>query len=416
MLEALNEDAENTDKSGAAPARRPAKPLRILMAHNRYLERGGEDSVTEAEIDLLRQNGCKVGLYERDNTEIDKQGLARTSLSSIWSRETYSSVRALLRQDKYDVVHVQNFFPLISPAIYDAAHAEGVPVVQTIHNFRLFCPGGNLLRDGQICEKCVGKAFAWPGVVHGCYRGSRSSTASVATTMAAHSLAGTWQNKVDRFIALSEFSRRKLVEGGLPESKLTVKPNFVLPDPGASQRARSFFLYVGRLSQEKGLNGLLDAWETAHIKVPLLIVGDGPDAEQLKARTQKNSGVEFLGHKPLNEVMELMGQAIALCFPSLCYENLPRTIIESFAVATPVIAYDHGAMSGLIEDGKTGFLANPGDARDFVMKSRSATGDRPSMARMGRSARRTFEDNYTGDANFRQLKDIYEGAIREYRR
>lgn len=391
-----------------------SRPLRVLMAHNRYLERGGEDGSFAAEVALLREHGCDVDVYERDNREIERRGTLRTGLGAIWSNDTYRDVRAMLKRGNFDAVHVQNFFPLISPAIYYAARAENVPVVQTIRNYRLLCPDANLLRDGRTCEECVGKFFAWPAIVHGCYHKSRAASASVATMLTAHRAAGTWRGMVDRYVALTEFSRAKLIEGGLPADKISVKPNFVLADPGPRHGEGGYFIYVGRLSREKGVATLIDAWERAAVDARLLIVGSGPEEEELRERCKAIGGVEFLGQKPVSDIYELVGNAIALCFPSLCYENFPRTILEAFAVATPVIAHRNGTIPEIISDGVTGELVEMGDAAAMAERLRNAAANPREMASMGKSARRVFEDRYTAEANFRQLMEIYRDASTEF--
>ena len=206
--------------------------MRVLMVHCRYQIRGGEDECYEAEQRLLREAGVEVDGYEDDNRRVERQGKLRTAVATVWSKSTYDAVRARLRAKRYDLVHVHNFFPLISPAVYHAAQAEGCAVIQTLHNYRTACPAGTFYRDGRVCEDCLGRKVPWPGVVHGCYRGSRAGTAAVAAMIAGHRLIGTWQNKVDLYIALNEFMRAKAIAGGLPAHKIVIKPNFVRPRPG----------------------------------------------------------------------------------------------------------------------------------------------------------------------------------------
>lgn len=383
------------------------------MAHNRYLERGGEDCVAESEISLLRVHGSEVDLFERDNSEIKRIGRLRTAARAVWSQEAYVALRAQLRDGAYDVLHVHNFFPLISPAVYHAARAENVPIVQTIHNYRLICPGGNLLRDGRVCESCVGRALAWPGVVHRCYRESRLSSGAVASMIAAHRLLGTWNHMVDYYIALTEFARSKLIEGGLRGERIVVKPNFLYPDPGPIEAGGENLLYVGRLSPEKGIDKLINAWRLAGTPVPLRIIGTGPLEELLKNRCRGEDRISFLGYCDPHRIYRELGRALALCFPSILYEGMPLVIIEAFAIGTPIIAAGHGAAAELVQEKKTGLFARPGDAEDLARQLRWACDNRSRMAEMGRLARCEFERKYTAEQNFQQLMDIYDCVRRK---
>ena len=206
----------------------------------------------------------------------------RLALKTVWSSESYHILRRRLRERPYDLIHVQNFFPLISPAIYYAAQAEGVRVVQSLRNYRLLCPNAALFRDGRLCEDCVGRSVPWPGVVHKCYRGSRGATASVAAMLAVHRQLRTWQRMVDVYVALTGFARDKLIEGGLPADKIMVKPNFVAGDPAPGDGAGGYALFVGRLSPEKGLGTVLEAWQRLRGALPLKIVGEGPLAASVE--------------------------------------------------------------------------------------------------------------------------------------
>jgi glycosyltransferase involved in cell wall biosynthesis len=250
--------------------------MRVLMVHCRYQIRGGEDECFEAEQRLLRAAGVEVEVYEDDNRRIDELGGLRTALDTVWSQRSYAAIRERLRQKPCDLVHVHNFFPLISPAVYHAAQAEGCAVVQTLHNYRLSCPSGIFYRDGQVCEDCLGKPVAWPAVVHGCYRGSRAGSAAIATMLAGHRLLGTFARQVDLYVALNEFMRRKAIAGGLAPERVVIKPNFVDPDPGIGDGEGGFALFVARLNPEKGVPQLLAAWQRLGARIPLKIVGDGP--------------------------------------------------------------------------------------------------------------------------------------------
>src|SRR5690606_36035315 len=235
--------------------------LTVLMVHNRYLQRGGEDVAFETDCRLLREAGDTVDVYEEDNRRVEALGKARSAARAVWSVETYRRIRDRLRRTRYDCVHVHNFFPLVSPAVYHAARAEGVAVIQTLHNFRLVCPKATLFRDGRVCEDCVGRRVPWPAILHSCYRGSRGATLAVSAMIVAHRMLRTWRSAVHAYIALTEFGRAKFVEAGLPADRIVVRPNCVHPDPGVGGHEGGFVLYVGRLSEEKGIRVLLDAWK-----------------------------------------------------------------------------------------------------------------------------------------------------------
>ena len=203
-------------------------PYPVLVVHNAYQQRGGEDAVVEAEIDLLRQNGHPVQVYRRSNDEISQMPAASAAIQTLWSRRTTHDIRNLIHQHRSAVVHVHNSFPLVSPSVYWAAAALNVPVVQTLHNYRLVCPQALLLRDGKPCEDCVGKV-PWRAVQHACYRGSQAQSAVVAAMLQTHRWLGTWQHKITRYIALNEFCRDQFIAGGLPRERIRIKPN--LADP-----------------------------------------------------------------------------------------------------------------------------------------------------------------------------------------
>ncbi len=385
--------------------------MRILSVHNRYLIGGGEDNSTAAEIALLEQHGHTVECYTEDNERVSELGMARTALRTIWSRETYRNIRRLLQKGRFDVVSIQNTFPLISPSVYYAAQAEGVPVVQTLRNYRLLCPNAYLFRAEKACESCVGKLFPWPGVQHACYRDSRAGSMVLATMLATHRLLGTYRAQVDVYVALTEFARRKFIEGGLPAEKIVVKPNFVAPDPGVGDGAGGFVLFVGRLSEEKGLRTLLEAWRSLTTPVPLKIAGEGPLLDLVERAVAENPSIEYLGRRSSAEVFELMGQARALVFPSQWYEGMPRTILEAYAKGTPVLATRLGAMETLVEHGQTGRHFVPGDVSDLVRQVEWMVSHPDDWAAMRHASRRAFEGEFTAEANYRRTIQIFERAI-----
>ena len=385
--------------------------MRILVVHNRYLIRGGEDESAAAEQEFLRQNGHEVDLYEEHNERVGELGKLRSALRTVWSTESYREMGARLRQGGYDLVHVHNFFPLISPSIYYAARAEGVPVVQSLRNYRLVCPNGVLFRDGRPCEDCLGRAVPWPGIVHACYRDSRAGTAAVAAMIGVHKHLKTWERMVSLYVAVTAFARDKLIEGGLPAAKIVVKPNFVEHALAPGTGAGGYALFVGRLSSEKGLATVLAAWQRLGRALPLKIVGDGPLADHVEASAAGEPAVEYLGRRPLPEVYELMRDARFLVFPSEWYEPFGRVAIEAFACGTPVIASAMGGMAELIDDGHTGYLFRPGDGDDLAGVVERVLDHPDELDRMRRNVRAEFEAKYTPERNYQQLMTIYRRAL-----
>lgn len=388
--------------------------MRVLMLHNRYLNSGGEDVAFASESELLRRHGCEVDLYEESNERIEQLGVLRTGVRSIWSPETYRRVRRLLRVKPYDVVHVHNFFPLISPSAYYAARAEGVPVVQTLHNYRLMCLPATFLRDGRVCEDCLGKSVALPGVWHRCYRNSTVASGAVAAMGTAHRLLGTWQKMVDVYIALTEFGRGKFIEGGLPGERIMVKPNFVDRDPGPGSPG-GYALFVGRLVVEKGINTLIDAWRKPGRRIGLKVVGDGPLRDAVETVASEIDGIECFGWQPHDRVMELIGGAKFVVVPSLLYEGQGLVAVESFARGTPVIASDIGSLAEVVRHGETGLLFRPGDPDDLADKVERMLDDDDARIRMRKGARAEFEARYTADRNYDRLMEIYAAATRRFR-
>ena len=386
--------------------------MRILTIHNHYLIRGGEDESFAAEDRLLREMGHQVDVYEEHNERIAQLGLWQTGLRAAWSQESYHLIREKLRASPHDILHVQNFFPLISPSVYYAAKAEGVAVVQSLRNYRLSCPDALFFRDGKVCESCLGKAVPWPGVVHRCYRGSFTASGATAIALTLHRAIGTWDKMVDVYITPTEFAREKFIQSGLAPGKIFVKPNFVHPDPGVGNGSGGYALFVGRLSKEKGLDTLLAAWNCLQHKIPLKIVGDGPLANHVTETTSRLSQVEWLSTKTLAEVYELMGQAMMLIVPSQWYETFGRVVAEAFTKGTPVIASNIGATAELVDPGRTGLHFKVGDAVDLAAKVEWALAHPKEWGQMRQQARAEFIEKYTAEENYRLLMKTYEFAMK----
>jgi glycosyltransferase involved in cell wall biosynthesis len=383
----------------------------VLLVHNHYQQPGGEDQVFAAEGELLEARGHRVLRYISHNDRVTEMSRPALAQVTVWNRVAYSEIRALIRRDRPQVAHFHNTFPLISPAAYYAARAEGVPVVQTLHNYRLLCSNALFFRKGGVCEDCLGKAIPWPGVAHSCYRASRSSSGAVVAMLTTHRTLGTWKGAVDTYITLTEFARQKFIQGGLPAEKIVVKPNFFHPDPRAGEGSGGYVLFVGRLSQEKGVDTLLAAWTRLRQKVPLKIVGDGPLAPKVAEAAKRLSKVEWLGRQPKDRVIALMKDAVALVFPSVWYEGFPMVIAEAYAVGLPVIASDLGSMSSLIDHGRTGLCFHPGDPDDLASQVECISMRPEELKRMRNEARVEFENEYTAERNYELLMEIYRTVV-----
>jgi glycosyltransferase involved in cell wall biosynthesis len=384
--------------------------MKILAVHNRYQLPGGEDQVFVDETALLEARDQRVLRYEVHNDQVKQLKRLALVKDTVWNSSAYRELGALIRRERPDVVHFHNTLPLISPAGYYAARAEGVPVIQTLHNYRLLCPVALLFRDGRVCEDCMGKSVPWPGVFHGCYRGSRAASGVIATMLSVHRAFRTWTEMVDLYIALTEFARNKFIEGGLPAEKIVVKPNFVAPDPGRGQGGGGYALFVGRLAPEKGTGTMLAAWEQLGTRIPLKIVGDGPLRDRVVGAARQ-SNVQWLGHRPVSDVHALLGKADMLVFPSEWYETFGRVAAEAFAAGTPVIAADIGAVAELVEHGRTGLKFRPGDPEDLVAQVEWALSHPVELLSMREEARAEFEAKYTAERNYRALMEIYEAAL-----
>jgi len=380
--------------------------MKILIAHNAYQHRGGEDAVVEAELALLRSYGHEVQMYRQHNDALNGMSPAKAAVTAVWSHDSACDVEALCNRFHPDVIHVHNTFPLISPSLYWTANTLRIPVVQTLHNFRLLCPQAIFLRDGKICEDCIGK-LPWRSVTRKCYRESAMQSAVITTMLATHRAIGTYRDRVTRYIALNRFARDKYIEGGLPADRFRLKPNFVASQAKPSWTGRRGGLYVGRLSSEKGLDVLVDAARRGGA-ARVQVIGGGP----MEPVARETFGDRYLGFRPLDEIMARMERAQFLVLPSICYENSPRTIVEAFSAGLPVIASRLGALADIVTDGVTGLLFHPGDAADLAAKIAWAEANPEQMIRMGQAARAEYEAEYTPERNYEMLMDIYDDAIK----
>lgn len=377
----------------------------FLSLHTFYQQAGGEDAVFRAEVALLQERGHEVLELTFDNRDLENLPPWRQAGLTLWNQEAYRRVREAIREHRPDLLHVHNTFPLASPAVIHAAKAEGVPVVMTLHNYRLLCVNALFFRQGQVCEACLGR-LPWRGALYGCYRESRAASAVVAGMITLHRAMGTW-GLVDRFIALTEFSRRKFLEAGFPPEKISVKPNFVYPDPGPEEGRGGYAIFVGRLSPEKGVVTLLEAWRRLGGRLPLKIVGDGPLIGEVSRVAQEMPGVEVLGHRVPEEIYALMGEASFLVFPSEWFETFGRVAIEAFAKGTPVLAANIGAVGEVTEHGRTGLHFRPGDPENLAAKVEWLLSHPAELSRMRKEARAEYEARYTAERNYEMLMAIY---------
>ena len=388
--------------------------MKVLLVHNHYQQPGGEDEVFRTEAELLEDNGHQVIRYTQHNDQIRTLSKIDVARKSVWNRRVERELRELGRNERPDIAHFHNTFPLISPAAYYAIRGESIPVVQTLHNYRLLCLNALLFRTGRPCEDCVGKTVPWPGILHACYRGSRFTTAAVATTHTIHRLLRTWNRQVDVFVALAPFARRKFLAGGIPRKKVLVKPNVLHPDPGVGDGSGGFAVFVGRLSEEKGVRTLLETWSDRDLQIPLHIIGDGPLAEQVSSAANSQPTITSFGQIASSEVLAHIRKARCLVLPSVCYENSPRVVAEAFAVGTPVISGRLGATGEMVEHGRTGLLFHTGNAVDLRDKLREIFRQSTAYEDMRLNARAEYEKLYSANANYKLLLNIYETAITNF--
>ena len=336
------------------------------------------------------------------------------AIGRAWSRPVHHELKDLIQRTRPDIAHFNNTFPLITPSAYAACHDSGIPVVQTLHNYRFICPGALLQRSGHPCEDCLGRN-ALPAIRHRCYRDSVAATAAIVWMLEFNRWRNSYHTLVDCYIALTPFAAGRLSAGGLPADRITIKPNFLPNAPKPGTGGGNYAVFTGRLSREKGVETLVHAWKNV-TGLSLKIVGDGPLRGQLvEAARHAPENIEFLGYCSQDRVLEIVRQAELQIIPSECYEGLPMVILEAFALGTPVVAARIGSLDALVEHGKTGVKFDAGDANDLATKVNALWQDKNSLSSMRRAARGTFEKKYTEGANYRSLIEIYNNAVKEYK-
>lgn len=391
--------------------------MKVLLVHNYYRQAGGERAAVQAQIKLLSSYGHGVIQYMRDSSEIDRYGLAQKAMffpRTVYCSQTRREIQALIKDEQPALVHVHNVFPLISPSVYSAINAMNVPVVQTVHNFRFLCPNALFYTHEHVCERCkygqTRHAVRWK-----CYRQSYSLSALYALTIGLHRRWDTFQ-RIDRWIALSSFSKQKLVESRVAkETNVSVLGNPLpdpMPSPGSFEKREPYFVYMGRLSPEKGVHVLLEAIsQTPDLK--LKVLGIGPQARHLKTLVEQKGlqHIEFMGYVSGETKWDTLRKAQALIIPSLCYENFPISALESLCAGTPVIASDLGSLPQLVQDGKSGLLFTPGDARALQRKLTWLTAHPETALVMGHYGRQLAETRYRSQVHYEQLVRIYDEVL-----
>lgn len=379
--------------------------MRILIMHSRYLSGAvsGENRVVEDEARLLREAGHSVALWMPTPEGTSGLSLLRTGMEAVWSRPAANEMERRISEHQPDVIHCHNLFPALSPAVLRIASRHEIPSVVTLHNYRLMCPPGTFLREGRVCEDCLGHA-TWRSVLHRCHRDSMAASAVMSTSLSTHWRMGTFAAPT-LYLAVSEFLRHKHIAGGIPSDRIVVKSNFSWPAPPRKGPGH-YFLFVGRLAPEKGVATLLDAWH--HVPAPLLVIGDGPELDMLRAKAPEN--VQVVGALPGDRIPGLLSRARALLVPSRWYEGQPRTILEAFAVGVPVVASRIGALPELVEDGATGLLTDPFKPRQWTEAAIRLLDD-SETERMGRKALESWSLRFNPDRGLELLEDAYRRAM-----
>ncbi|MEU5582350.1 glycosyltransferase [Streptomyces huasconensis] len=394
--------------------------MHVLVVHNRYAsaQPSGENKVVDQEVELLRAAGHRVEVFERRSDDIAARSLpakAAVPLLVPWNPAVRAELAARLRAERPDVVHVHNVFPLLSPAVLAACADAGVPAVATLHNYTQVCPPGTLQRDGRPCTECVGSAAPLPAVRHGCYRGSRLATVPLAVSMAVN--RRRWWTGVERFLCISAAQRDVLVRAGMPGERLAVKHNFV-PDPAPDDRRSApgeHLLYLGRLAETKGVRLLMAAWDEiaagGGVGVPLVIAGAGPLEREVTAWAAGRDDVRCVGLLDTAACRRAIARSVAVVAPSTWLEAFGLVVVEAMAAGVPAVAAGHGAFVELVEDGVAGLLHRPGDPASLAACLRRVTADPDRNQRMGRAARRRYEQDFSPAVGLERLVEEYRTAI-----
>lgn len=387
--------------------------MKILQAHNYYQFAGGEDNVLNLEKQLLSDNGHQVFQFLKNNREISNwRKKVKLLFNTHYSIESKKKFANTLKQINPDIVHVHNFFPLITPSIYEACQESVIPVVQTLHNYRLIHPGATLYHNERIDERSV-KGSAYRCVMDGVYRNSRIQTAVVAHMIEYHRKHNTWNSKINKFISLTEFARQKFIEGGICKEKLIVKPNFCYDLNQKYQRRGNEiqFIFIGRIVEVKGIRELLDIWMNEQIPYKLMIFGEGPLKKKLEEQSKSNKHIVWMGQQDQSVVFQELKNSTALIFPSKWYEGFPMTIVEAFSLGVPVITSNIGSQAEIVKDSYHGLHFDLKHFDAIKKHIYHLANNKQDQFGLGQNARKTYLEKYTPEKNYQQLIKIYEEAI-----
>lgn len=396
--------------------------MRVLVVHNRYrsAQPSGENAVVDDEARLLEARGAVVSRLEVESDAIatwSRVRRAQVPFRVVWSPRGARQVAGAIDRERPDVVHFHNTFPLLSAAALLAARRKGVAVVQTLHNFRALCPEGSFFRDGAPCTKCLGR-IPLPALRYGCYRGSRVATAPLAVASALHGALRTWQRSVDRFVVPSEFGRRTYARAGWPAERLVVKYNTAAdrrPPLGTAERRH--FIALSRLSPEKGIDVLVEAWRGVggRAGIPLLIVGSGESADELRRAARGVPDLEFRPQVSHEEGLSLLAEAHAIVVPSRCFEMFPRVVAEAFSLAVPVVAARVGSLETIVASRRDGLLFESASPDDLAEALCELAASEPLRRRLATGARARYEADFSPERTTDRLLEIYASACRDVR-
>ena len=392
--------------------------MRILLVHDFYQQYGGEDAVALAERQLLQQHGDHVVFYTRHNDEINAYNFTNKLAlfaQTIYSLRTREEITTVVREFDPDVAFIHNVYPLISPSVYHVLRSLNVPTVQVAHDFRPFCPNGWFYSQGRLCERCRSGNYLH-GLRFRCYRNSFALTALYSLSCGLNRLA-RMTDKIDAFICLTEFYKRKLLEAGIPEEKLFIRPSFIDASsiqPAADVNADHHALYLGRLSAEKGIWTVVRAFEQLP-EVSLVIVGTGPLEREISTYvTAKELGnIRLVGFRSGQEKWQLLRSSAFVIVPSECYENFPVVVLEAYTAGKPVVASDLGGLPYIVDDGRSGLLFESGNVEDLVGKIRHLARAPSEAASMGNYARQLVEAKYGPEQSYRTLMGIFKRVRRQ---
>ena len=386
--------------------------MKVLLVHNSYQQKGGEDSVFEAEYELLKNHGNQVKKFVFDNNDIKSfKDKIFVSFKAIYNPNSKELFKNAIRQFRPDIIHVHNLFYLASPSILYEANRQNIPVVLTLHNYRLICAGALLLRNAKPCELCTKMIFPVYGIINRCYQNSLTKTTQIALTTSIHKILGTWKNRIQKFIVLTEFSKSIFLQSSLKpkNTQIEVKPNFVQDyGTGEFNNRKDFFLFVGRLSVEKGIEILLKGFDHSGFK--LEIIGDGPLKKNVEKHCQENDTSTYWGFQSKAFIMSKLKTCLALVFPSIWYEGMPITILEAFSTGTPIIASDIGNINAIVQNGYNGFHFKTGDPAALNQKLKEVRGHK-ELQIYAENARKTYDSHYSPEKNYELLMDIYQKLL-----